>query len=84
MAKIAKGILTVYPNPANNEICIHSEGAQVNKGTYAITDAMGQLVKASKVKDVATRIDISDLAIGIYYLKIKTKDGYWIGKFLKE
>ena len=84
VAKIAKGILTVYPNPANNEICIHSEGAQVNKGTYAITDAMGQLVKASKVKDVATRIDISDLAIGIYYLKIKTKDGYWIGKFLKE
>jgi photosystem II stability/assembly factor-like uncharacterized protein len=84
VAKIAKGILTVYPNPANNEICIHSEGAQVNKGTYAITDAMGQLVKASKVNDVATQIDISDLAIGIYYLKIKTKDGYWIGKFLKE
>jgi len=84
VAKIAKGILTVYPNPANNEICIHSEGAQVNKGTYAITDAMGQLVKASKVNDVATQIDISDLAVGIYYLKIKTKDGYWIGKFLKE
>jgi hypothetical protein len=41
-------------------------------------------VKASKVSDEATRIDISDLAIGIYYLKIKTKDGYWIGKFLKE
>jgi hypothetical protein len=84
VAKIANGILTVYPNPANNEIRIHSEGAQANKGTYAITDAMGQVVKASKVSDDATRIDISDLAIGIYYLKIKTKDGYWIGKFLKE
>ncbi|HAV25123.1 MAG TPA: hypothetical protein DCX01_03000, partial [Bacteroidetes bacterium] len=84
VAKIANGILTVYPNPANNEIRIHSEGEQVNKGTYAITDAMGQVVKASKVNDEATRIDISDLAIGIYYLKIKTKDGYWIGKFLKE
>ncbi|MFT5817343.1 MAG: hypothetical protein ACI95K_000824 [Lentimonas sp.] len=84
VAKIANGILTVYPNPANNEIRIHSEGEQVNKGTYAITDATGQVVKASKVSDDATRIDISDLAIGIYYLKIKTKDGYWIGKFLKE
>jgi hypothetical protein len=84
VAKIANGILTVYPNPANNEIRIHYEGAQVNKGTSAITDATGQVVKVSKVNDDATRIDISDLAIGIYYLKIKTKDGYWISKFLKE
>jgi len=84
VAKIANGILTVYPNPANNEIRIHSIGAQVNKGTYEITDAMGQLVKASKVNKEDTAIDISDLAIGIYYLKIKTEDGYWIGKFLKE
>jgi hypothetical protein len=84
VAKIANGTLTVYPNPANNEIRIHSIGAQVNKGTYEITDAMGQLVKASKVNKEDTAIDISDLAIGIYYLKIKTEDGYWIGKFLKE
>ncbi|PCJ67944.1 MAG: hypothetical protein COA58_02050 [Bacteroidetes bacterium] len=86
VAKISNGFLEILPNPASNELQINATGVLINNSiyTYEITDALGQIIKANQLNRADAKINISDLSIGIYHLRIRTEDGYWIGKFLKE
>lgn len=70
----------IYPNPAKDNIII--EGA--TKGTLEILNSQGQIIKHLNISDNKTSIDISKLTIGVYSLKIITKQGIIIKKLLKE
>jgi|GEM_PF-2046244 len=65
LEEIAKEI-TVYPNPANNQVTIEGEVEGVN--IYGIT---GQLFISTTDK----KIDLSNLADGVYLVELQTAEG---------
>jgi len=70
--------IKIYPNPANSFIEIKTD---LDYNSISIMDVTG---KAIKQLDSQTKIDISDLTNGIYFIKITGEKSSVIRKFLKE
>lgn len=62
--------ITIYPNPASNEINItHSFFNKANNCELIISNAVGKIQKQLKINSSSTNINISDLLPGIYFIK---------------
>lgn len=72
-----KNTISLYPNPATNEITITSLH-KVN--AVSIINLLGQTVHYNK----ANTIDVSTLSSGVYVVIVETQLGQWSGKFVKE
>ena len=73
----------LFPNPTLNTLNIklpENKNFEIHK--IAIVNLLGQTV-FENVKNDST-IDVSTLQKGIYILNLKTNDGDWNGKFVKE
>ena len=78
-----KNEIVLYPNPAKNTISIHlPENETYEVKEIAIANILGQKV-IGDIKN-AKNIDVSSLQKGIYILQLKTDNGDWNGKFVKE
>ncbi len=84
VSEVSNGKLIVYPNPAKSELRIGSSALLSKNNAYQISNLLGQVFLTDRLKVDENRIDVSALAVGVYYLKIETEDGTFIGKFLKE
>ncbi len=58
----------VYPNPAQSYFVVESMG--MDRSPYLISTSLGQVVASGILQQERQEIDISDLANGMYYLKI--------------
>jgi hypothetical protein len=58
----------VYPNPATNHIVVKT--TQVD-GIFELYDLTGRRVMRFAILDYTTRVDISELASGTYYYRVK-------------
>ena len=74
--------LSVYPNPANNVFTIET-GSTVDK-TVEVIDLTGRLILSTNSNDAKTEVNISTLAKGIYYVKIKSGVALETVKMVKE
>jgi hypothetical protein len=74
---------TVYPNPANSFITVHSTADNL-KTTYEMMDVLGKLIfkTESSVNDVV--IPVSDLKPGIYFLRLRANGETTVRKIIKE
>lgn len=72
----------IYPNPVSDKLFITIGLAGSKNMTVGIIDVTGKLVKEIACADGT--IDFTDLAKGYYVLKIKTADGVFIKKVVKE
>jgi len=71
---------SVYPNPANDFITIHSE----TQGTAEVYNMIGELKIKAKV-EAQSRISLSKLSNGIYILKFTSNSGQTqISRFVKN
>lgn len=75
----------IIPNPANNDLTIISS----LKSEIEILNIEGQILKKENSKNNTTTFDISDLASGMYFVKvipiaIGTEKGIAVKKFIKE
>ena len=70
----------VYPNPTQGEITIEGEG--INH--VRIVNAYGQTVYNSKIDGEQVRIDLSNMAKGIYMMHIEANDGQAVRKIVVE
>lgn len=67
---IAFAGVSVYPNPANEFVTIDTDAPIA----VSIFDASARLVKAERFTDSSNKLNISDLASGVYQIQL-TKDG---------
>ena len=77
--------LTVYPNPANNELRITNY--ELRNGVIEIYDVFGRLQKAESRKQNGEKeivIDVSKVAAGIYFIRLSDKKGFAVQRFIKE
>jgi hypothetical protein len=85
LARLSNGVLKIYPNPANSELRLDAKSIMTNNHfSYQLTDALGQVIRKNERYTNDTKIDISELCTGIYYLQIIAEDGIWLARFLKD
>ncbi len=72
----------IFPNPANNELFIKTETFSFGYDIL-LRDLYGKIVKHSKIKKKETRIDISNLTPGIYFITVSNKKNTFTQKIIK-
>ncbi|NQX98180.1 MAG: T9SS type A sorting domain-containing protein [Flavobacteriales bacterium] len=72
--------LSVYPNPAKNQLTITNNQSQILN--ISIIDITGKTVKTI-IGNVST-VNVSGLTKGIYFLQVQTEKGLLNSKFIRE
>lgn len=72
----------IYPNPVCDKLFITTGSTGQKNMTVSIIDVAGKLVK--EIESADGSIDFTDISKGYYVLKIKTADGVFIKKVVKE
>lgn len=75
-----KPIITIYPNPSSDFITIELPRVLRNE-KVKIFNSLGQLIQETQITSHSEKLNISKLAIGLYYLVI---DDYKAIKFVKK
>ncbi len=71
----------IFPNPATNELFINmADGAYA---TYEITNEVGQSLVHGAISVWQTKVDVSSLPAGLYYVRLRGEHGGTVRKFVK-
>jgi hypothetical protein len=67
-------VITIYPNPANNEIQISGINSLATEATIVVTNMLGQTVLARKFVSISQthNINVSQIPAGVYCVEITT------------
>lgn len=79
--------LKIYPNPVNDVLNIFlDETVLSEKGEIYLNNLLGQTIMTKKLIAHSSNfeIDVSSLPKGTYFLSFKTKDRYFMTKFVKS
>jgi hypothetical protein len=74
---------SVFPNPVNNVINF-SNDANAVVSLVEMADLNGRVIKSQKVNATEGQISVSDLATGMYMMKITTDQGIAVKKIVKQ
>lgn len=72
--------VSLYPNPTQGEVTLEGEGLQ----SVRIVNVFGQTVYNAKVEGDQVRIDLSDMAKGVYVMHIGTENGNAVRQIVVE
>ncbi|MGD0711680.1 MAG: T9SS type A sorting domain-containing protein [Bacteroidales bacterium] len=75
--------ITVYPNPANDNITIENNAFTKGQTIY-IYDIQGQLLIQQPMLQAKTNFDVSTFSKGVYFIKVENEKGIAVKKFIKE
>jgi hypothetical protein len=77
--------IAIFPNPAINQITISTKNEIIKDGQISVFDGLGKTVWTSKVDSFQEKnLDIKNWAKGMYYVRIRSTEGIWTGKFIKQ
>jgi hypothetical protein len=79
----SKVAFSVYPNPATSTISIEGQN-QSQKHIIEIYNSLGSQVLISFIGKGKTTIDIFDLPVGLYYIKLITGQETYYSKLIKD
>lgn len=75
--------LRMYPNPTSDELTITGNNAVINE--LSVVDNAGKLVmKKSLLNMKETKLDVTTLKSGVYYIKLSTSKGVVVEKLVKQ
>ena len=78
------GVLKIYPNPVTDYLNISVLGNVESKSAISIFDAKGVLVRTINMTSNLQRINVGDLAKGVYLIKLNNGEGNLSSKFVKQ
>jgi YVTN family beta-propeller protein len=77
--------ISIYPNPATNQLTIHTSSFQNEALTVSVMNVLGETMQEEKIKwSSDIRVNIKNLAAGIYFLEMKSENGSVVKRFVKE
>ncbi len=77
----------IYPNPATNQLTIHTSSSRAEKAIISIVNVLGQEVLSYSLslgEGGEEALDISKLPSGMYFLEMKAENGSVVKRFVKE
>ena len=74
--------ISLYPNPANEYIDVRVN--ELNVTNMEVYDVYGKLISTVNVIDNPTRINVSGLANGMYFVRVTTEQGVATKSFIKK
>ena len=75
--------VSLYPNPAKEYVDIRVDG-DLNVTTMEVYDVYGKLINTVNVVENPTRINVSNLANGMYFVRVTTEAGAVTKSFVKK
>jgi hypothetical protein len=76
------GKLTIYPNPANDELIIETD--EFSYQSFTVTNSVGQVLMRYNINAALTRVDVSILPPGLYSITLRGMSGSAVRKFVKQ
>lgn len=80
--------LSIYPNPANQLLNVEFTTENAENILFRIVDITGKLITTEQINHqggaINHQFNVSNLANGFYFLRIETKNGKTIRKFIVE
>lgn len=77
--------MSVYPNPASNEVNINFNGTYKGTASLIMTDVLGRVVYQSQISTASPAVvSVGELPSGIYFLTLQTNNGKTVQKIVKE
>lgn len=74
----------LYPNPVRDYVDVVLDGNMLDIQNVEVYDVYGKLVNTQDVTAVPTRINVSDLASGMYFVRMRTSAGTATKSFVKQ
>jgi len=74
--------ISLYPNPAKEYIDVRVD--ELNVTSMEVYDVYGKLINTVNVIDNPTRINVSNLAAGMYFVRVTTEQGTATKSFVKK
>ncbi len=77
--------ISIYPNPNNGIFTVNAHNKLADDWIISLINISGQTIYEIKLEDVqhfSKTIDVSDLASGLYYLKINNNKGFMVEKIV--
>lgn len=74
----------LFPNPVGSQLLISIPKGNVGPVTYRLFDAFGRLVLSGTFRETPGRVEVSDLAAGVYFLQATDGAVSGIRKFVKR
>ena len=83
--EIANNILdvSVYPNPFDNELNIILTD-NIENTTISIINTVGKIVLTTQAKSYTNMVDLSNLPIGMYFVRVSSQEGLYTQKIIKK
>ena len=66
---------SIYPNPVNDEVNVALNNEFIDHTTIAVINTVGKVVLSKHVNASITPLNLSNLATGVYYIKITSATG---------
>lgn len=87
--KLSFQVMSTYPNPVDHLINVELRGFEGKEVVVEMTNLQGQRVYAKnygKIYDEnwITRIDLSQLPAGMYFVKMKSDEKCWVNEVVKQ
>jgi Secretion system C-terminal sorting domain/GEVED domain len=77
-------LVSIYPNPVNDFMTVSLVAESLEVTTIYIINALGEIVLTEKVISSNKTLNTSNLTNGIYFIKVESKNGSAIKKFIKQ
>ena len=74
--------VTLYPNPAKDIVNVQSSTFKVQ--SVEVVDVYGKVINTMNVVENPTRINVSNLAAGMYFVRVTTEEGVVTKQFVKR
>jgi len=74
--------LVLYPNPVDDILYVKLNTEE--QGVMNIFNTKGQLLKVLDIHSDVTPVDVSELAAGVYILKVTSEDEVFVKRFVKK
>lgn len=75
--------LNVYPNPATDLLNLSFNNAAQEAFTAEIFDVTGNVFQSVEVSSNATNLNVSNMAAGLYFVRLKNAKGFQVMPFVK-
>ena len=81
----SKSDFTIYPNPANDELFLQSNALNLENIKVSMMNVLGEVIIRTNLQNISgtpSKIDISKLNEGIYFIRIESKSETGISKII--